>query len=306
MRRVVIGALLVAAPCGALAQGPVIEHEGVGCIVADKHPRLEARVVPAESVRRARVFFRAAGSSAWYFVEMKPAAGVFQAALPKPKQSTRSIDYYIDAVDDAMREARTAEFAPTIVAQGEKCSSPLPVATALAAAPVSVGAAAGAPAVPAGFAKAGIVGIGGGLSTGALVAVVGGGAAVAGGVAVASRAGGSDDGGGSDSGFRPPQYDITFSSPGIDVSACAGRPLSYCCQNVHAAADGTFNETWSPSEPNTIRIQGRVTSSRFDATLSCASGSGPTGSIGAAGNGTTFSGTFSFGSSQGTVTITKQ
>lgn len=306
MRRAATFALgLLAAP-PLFAQGPVIDHAGVGCIVAGRHPRIEARVSPAEGVARARVYFRASGTSAWYYVLMKPAAGVLQGALPKPAKATRSIDYYVEAVDSAFREARTAEFKPSVVEQGASCPGGLPAATALATASVTVGAAAGAPAVPAGFAKAGIVGIGGGLSTGAVVAVVGGGAAVAGGVAVASRAGGSDDGNGSDSGFRSPQYDITFSSPGIDVSVCAGRPLTYCCQNVHAAADGTFNETWSPSEPNTIRIQGRVDASRFEATLTCASRAGPTGSISASGNGSSYSGTFSFGTSQGSVAITRQ
>src|SRR6185503_17607603 len=147
---------------------------------------------PAEGVARARVYFRAAGTSAWYFVAMKPVAGVLQGALPKPSKTTKAIEYYVEAVDKSFREARSAEFQPSVVQQGEACPNGRMLATALASAPVALGAGAGAPAVPAGFANAGIVGIGGGLSGGALAAIaIGGGAAVAGGVVVASK--GSDE-----------------------------------------------------------------------------------------------------------------
>jgi hypothetical protein len=312
LKRAAIGALLLAPPCVALAQGPVIEHAGVGCIVADKHPRIDARVAPAESVARARVYFRASGTPAWYFVTMKPVAGVLQGALPKPSKGTRTIDYYVEALDKSLREARTAEFTPSVVQQGEACPNGKLIATALAAAPVALGAGAGAPAVPAGFANAGIVGIGGGLSTGAIVAVVaGGGAAVAGGLVVASKAGGKDEGSTGGQGNVPTRiYNIVFGATpqnGIDVSACVGRPLSWCCQNINQVQpDGSFNIVWSPTDPNTVRVVGRVDSTRLDATLSCVSGAGPTGSITATGNGSSYSGSFSFASSQGSVTITRQ
>jgi len=293
----------------AQAQGPVIEHDAAGCIVADKHPRIDARVT-ADGLARARVYFRAVGSPAWYFVTMKPVAGVLQGALPKPSKTTKAIEYYVEAVDKSFREARTAEFQPNVVQQGEACPNGRMIATALASAPVALGAGAGAPAIPAGFANAGIVGIGGGLSTGALIAVVGGGAAVAGGVVVASKGGGEDEGPtGGPGDFRPPVYSITFGTTpqnGLDVSACLGRPQVWGGQALSVQQDGSFNQIWSPGEPNTLRAVGRVDSTRFDATLSCVSGAGPTGAINATGNGSSYSGTFSFGSSQGSVAITRQ
>jgi hypothetical protein len=279
--------------------------------VADKHPRIDARVIPAEGVARARVYFRAAGTSAWYFVTMKPVAGVLQGALPKPSKTTKAIEYYVEAVDKSFREARSAEFQPSVVQQGEACPNGRMLATALASAPVALGAGAGAPAVPAGFANAGIVGLGGGLSGGALAAIaIGGGAAVAGGVVVASKGGDEAHDETGPSGNQSSRiYDVIFGNPpqnGIDVSACVGRPLGWCCQNVNSIqSDGSFNVTWAPTDPNTLRVVGRVDATRFDATLSCVSGAGPTGAINATGNGTSFSGTFSFGSSQGPVTITR-
>jgi hypothetical protein len=290
-----------------LPQGPVIEHGGVGCIVADKHPKIEVNVTPAESVKRARLYFRASGTTAWYFVEMKRGPQLFEAVLPKPAKSTTSIDYYVDAVDGQFREARSAEFQPAVVAQGSACPSPLPAAGALASASVAVGAAAGAPALPAGFASAGVAAAGGGLSAGVIAAVVGGGAAVAGAVVVAAKSGGDEDGGsGGGSGSRS-AYDVVFAAPGINVSACAGRQLSWCCQEINETqSDGSFNQTWSPMDPNTLRVAGRADTTRFDATLTCVSGAGPTGSINATGSGTTYTGTFSFGTSQGPVTITRR
>src|SRR5262245_7368183 len=180
-----------------LPQGPVIDHSGVGCLIADKHPRIEVNVTPADSIKRARLYFRATGTPAWYFVEMKRGPQLFEAVLPKPSKSTQTIDYYVDAVDAEFREARSAEFQPAVIAQGSSCPSPLPAAGALASASVAVGAAAGAPAVPAGFASAGVAVAGGGISAGVIAAVVGGGAAVAGGVAIAAK-GGDDGGGGGD------------------------------------------------------------------------------------------------------------
>ena len=304
-------ALLSSVSSSVFAQAPVIEHQGVGCIVANKHPRIDARVTPVDSLARARVYFRAVGTPAWYFVTMKPVAGVLQGALPKPGKATKAIDYYVEAVDKSFHEARTAEFQPSVVQQGDGCPNGKMIATALASAPVALGAGAGAPAVPAGFANAGIVGIGGGLSGGALAAIaVGGGAAVAGGVVVASKAGGGDDGPTDGSGNRgSPIYDVVFGTPpqgGIDVSACVGRQLGWCCQNINnVQPDGSFNMVWSPTDPNTLRLVGRVDATRLDATLTCVSGAGPTGAINATGNGSTYSGTFSFATTQGSVTITR-
>jgi hypothetical protein len=287
----------------------VIEHEGVGSVVADKHPRIDARVTPAQGLARVRVYFRAAGTPAWYYVTMKPEGELLHGALPRPSKSTKAIDYYIEAVDESFRETRTAEFQPAVVPGAGSCASGRLVAVALASAPVTLGAGAGAPSVPAGFANAGIAGVGGGLSTGALLAVVGGGAAVAGGIAVASSKGGDEEAPTSIT-PSPPLYSVVFgTSPqnGLDVSVCAGRPLIWASQVVsNVQPDGSFNIVWAPNEPNTLRATGRADSSRFDATLTCASGAGPTGAINATGNGSSYTGTFSFSSSEGSVRITRQ
>ncbi len=189
--------------CGAQAsaQAPVIDHQGVACVVAEKFALLSARFDPAESVARARVHFRAEGGPVWYYVEMKPQADGFQGTLPKPRKSTKKIQYYIEVVDKAFAESRTPEYAPDVVDSAAGCGMKKAMAGVASAASVVVSGPAGAPLIPAGFASSGIVAAGAaagvaagaaaGVSTAVIVAsVVGGGAAVAG---VAVAAGGKDN-----------------------------------------------------------------------------------------------------------------
>jgi hypothetical protein len=78
------------------------------------------------------------------------------------------------------RATRTAEHAAAVVEGPGACRKEVPLAAVSPSARVVVAAAAGAPAVPAGFLDAGLLAVGGGLSTGAIVGIIGGGGALAG------------------------------------------------------------------------------------------------------------------------------
>ena len=52
------------------AQTPGIDHQPVGCAVAEKFPRLEARFAPADTIAAARVVFQGQNPE-WYSVAMK-------------------------------------------------------------------------------------------------------------------------------------------------------------------------------------------------------------------------------------------
>ena len=188
--RSVLGVLAAAVmvPGAAAAQGLAINHDAIGCIVAGKYPKLNACFDPTSSVARARVFFRGGGGLHWYFVDMRSDAPCFSGVLPKPKPSLDTIDYYVEVVDKTFAESRTSEYHPQVVDSEGECRKDVPVAPGLGNATVTVGAAAGAPAVPAGFSSAGIVGAGG-LSTGVVAAGVVGVGAAAAGVAVAVSGG---------------------------------------------------------------------------------------------------------------------
>lgn len=211
--RVMCVLALSCAPAGA--QPLAIVHQPVACAVADRFPRLEARLSPAERVATARIVFQ--GQTAdWYSVAMKPDGAIFTGVLPRPRNDLKSFRYYIETVDQALATNRTPEYTTSVVDGSGGCRGGV-MAAALSSASVLVQGPAGVAALPAGFASAGVVagsaagaagtagagsgaagtavagasGVGaGGLSTGAIIGIAAGvgGAAVAG-LAVA---GGSD------------------------------------------------------------------------------------------------------------------
>jgi hypothetical protein len=173
MKRVGVGlaSLVLAFPgvsSAAQAQAPeagggvAIDHKEIGCIVAEKFPKLSACFSPSANVARARVYFRAEGGTSWYYVDMKADAPCMSGILPKPRKEMidKHVDYYVHATDKAFTEARTLEYNPVVVASEGACKDK-PIAGALSKASVSV-----FPSVPAGFAAggrgAGVV-VGGGL-----------------------------------------------------------------------------------------------------------------------------------------------
>ena len=153
--------------------------------MAGKHPRLLACFSPRSDLARARVFFRAHGTVDWYYVNMAEEAPCFAGVLPKPTLEAGQVDYYVEATSRDFTDTMTREYDPIVVEDEGDCEGLL--APFLDKANVVVGSAAGLIGVPQGFAAAGI---GGGISTGVVVAgVVGAGAAV-GGIAIAGGGGG--------------------------------------------------------------------------------------------------------------------
>ncbi|HUG55204.1 MAG TPA: hypothetical protein VMR21_16475, partial [Vicinamibacteria bacterium] len=73
-----------------------IDHRPVGCVVADRFPRLEAMLEPADTVARARIFFRA-DAGPWYTVALAREGSVFAGTLPKPTKSLKQFSYYLEA-----------------------------------------------------------------------------------------------------------------------------------------------------------------------------------------------------------------
>ena len=156
-RAAVAMAALMVVGDASYAAGPAIQHRAVSCIVAGVFPRLDACFAPTEDLSRARVHFRAGGTPHWYFVDMAAAGECRSVLLPKPLPTTSAIDYYVSALGRTFDETRTSEYTPRVVAREGDCGDNLLVAGSAGSATVLLGAAAGAPAVPAGFAPEGIV-----------------------------------------------------------------------------------------------------------------------------------------------------
>jgi hypothetical protein len=139
-----------------VAEATTIDHAAVACAAAERFPRLEARLTPAESVGRARVLFRPEGGPHWYAVGMVRAGDVFAAALPKPKKSLRSFRYYLEAADTSFATSRTEEYTTDVVAGMAGCRTGM-MGASVASASVLLEAPVGATAVPSGFSSAGVV-----------------------------------------------------------------------------------------------------------------------------------------------------
>lgn len=321
--------VLLASP--TVAQSLNIEHRPVACAAAGKFARFEAGFSPAGSIAAARVVFQ--GQTAdWYSVAMKPEGSLFAGVLPQPKKELKSFRYYIEATDKAMGTSRTPEYTAAVVDSASACKGKL-MASALSSASVVLQGPAGVAALPAGFASSGVVagsaagstaaagasaaGASGGVGATALVV---GGVVVAGGAAAAVAAKGGDDSSSSSSSSSSNQtqnirLDVviltargtqgSISTPNIDVSVC--RPnTTFGGGPINVRSDGSFDETWNLNEP-ALRVAGRADANSLQATLTCLTGGGPTGSLSATGSGYSLSGTFTFGSSQfgsqGTISV---
>lgn len=98
----------------------------IKCVLADRFPQIEAVITPPES--KARFFFKGAGSTEYYYVEMLPKVGRFVAKLPKPKDEAGPLTYYIEVVGPDGAKARTQELAAEVIRSAGSCSDPDAVA----------------------------------------------------------------------------------------------------------------------------------------------------------------------------------
>jgi hypothetical protein len=199
----------------ALGQSLVIEHDGLGCVVAGKYPKLSACIAPRSRVARARVYFRGEGTPNWYYVPLTSDMPCYRGLLPKPKRDLRRFTYYIAATDTTFAETQTAEYVTDVVPDEASCRKG-PIAPFLEDASVVATPAAGGAAVPPGFTVAGAAG---GFPTGVVLGVVGGGAAVVGGI---SGIGGGGGGGGTPTSQGPP----TTTTAGSPPSSLGGPPTT--------------------------------------------------------------------------------
>lgn len=236
-----VGALVLS--CGAdpaFAQSLAVEHKALTCVVAGRHPRVDACFTSGAALARARVLFRAAATPHWYSVDMAAAGACYEALLPKPKKSTKGIEYYVEGVDGESAEGRTSEYAARVA---DRCEGQVLSLAAPGSALVRVASSPGAPRLPVGFspdgmvaaagstggaAAAGAVGAGAagasGMSAGTIGLIVGGAAVAAGGIAAAA-AGGQDEA----SRSAPDEPPATCTAGQVQMTRVVFDPASFVC-----------------------------------------------------------------------------
>ena len=213
MKIAVLFALSLTIAMGIVAQdtAPVIDHDPSRCFEVGSFPKLCALVTAGGSLGQARAYFRASGTTKWYYVDLAEEEGELCSALPSPLPETRGVEYYLEVVDEEFQPAITPTAEARVVSDGS-CGMPVYETAGV----VSVfSLATGLLEVPAGFAATSVAtaggssgagaaggaaggGGGGGLSGAAIGAIVAGAGAVgAAGVAVARNDSSSSGSGGS-------------------------------------------------------------------------------------------------------------
>jgi hypothetical protein len=163
----------------APATATTVQHDAIRCFVEGEFPMVPSRIEPADKVARGRVYFRAAQSDAFYYVEMTPSEEGFVGKLPKPKLEASPITYYVEGMSTEFGEARTPEIEALVVEDEDDCEGK--VAAIGPPGDVTVfSAATGAAVAPIGFAAGGLLAAGG-----VLLLLAGGAAAV--GIAAATN-----------------------------------------------------------------------------------------------------------------------
>ena len=156
--------------------GAQILFEPVTCFVAGEFPLLDAGIEPIASVARARVYFKGAAGTSFYYVEMGQETGRYFGKLPRPRVEASPITYYVQSTTTEFDESQTGEIEAIVVKDKVECGDRKVAAFGPAGAVTVFSASTGASILaPAGFAAAAATG----LAVGA-VTVIAGGAAVAG------------------------------------------------------------------------------------------------------------------------------
>jgi hypothetical protein len=102
-------AVLLLAASAQENQAPAIRSEPPACGSAARRPRLCAYVVDETGIAQVRLYFRAGGAPAYHWTPMAFDGALYCAWLPAPLPETRTVEYYVEAVDDQFEPSRTAD-----------------------------------------------------------------------------------------------------------------------------------------------------------------------------------------------------
>jgi hypothetical protein len=105
-------------------EAPAIRHDPPACGLAGQRLRVCAYVVDETGIAQVRLNFRAGGARAYHWTPMAFDGALYCAWLPAPLPKTRTVEYYVEAVDDQFEPSRTAD--QTLAVRPDCPSSPPP------------------------------------------------------------------------------------------------------------------------------------------------------------------------------------
>ena len=119
MRKSLAPALVLASASLAVANDPpAVEHQPLLCTVPDKAISICASVSDDSNVAVARVYFKRQGEEFYAFVPMTFTGVSYCGTLPAPRERAKTVEYYVQATDDAYLTQRTSTFRLPVQPEG--------------------------------------------------------------------------------------------------------------------------------------------------------------------------------------------
>ena len=119
IRMAFVSALLALGGPALADDPPAIEHQPAACAIPDKAISLCAAVSDDGKVAKARVYFRKAGEDFYNYVDMVFQGLNYCGTVPAVREGKiKTLEYYIQAIDDQFQPQRTSTFQMAIQPEG--------------------------------------------------------------------------------------------------------------------------------------------------------------------------------------------
>ncbi|RLE20686.1 MAG: hypothetical protein DRJ65_17685 [Acidobacteria bacterium] len=143
-----------------MAEGTAIEGAEVQCILNMPFPQISGTTQSGSDIDAARLFFKAADQSDFYWVPMTRDGDKIVGVLPQPQPETTNIVYYVETVDSSKTVSRSPEYTAAVVLREWDCQGQKIAGTFAGLEPnLIVGSTVGgATSAPLGFESTGIIG----------------------------------------------------------------------------------------------------------------------------------------------------
>jgi hypothetical protein len=110
--------VLLTAVLAAADDPPAVDHQPALCTVPEKPISLCAAISDDSNVAVARIYFRRGGEEYYSYVAMTFTGVSYCGTLPAPHERAKTIEYYVNAVDDAYQPQRTSTFRLPVQPEG--------------------------------------------------------------------------------------------------------------------------------------------------------------------------------------------
>ena len=119
IRLAFVSALLIGGGPVLADDPPSVEHQPAPCSIPDKAIKLCAAISDDGTVAKARIYFRKAGEDFYNYVDMVFQGLNYCGTVPAPREGKiKTLEYYIQAIDDQFQPQRTSTFQMAIQPEG--------------------------------------------------------------------------------------------------------------------------------------------------------------------------------------------